>query len=184
MQRVRDGDLPWTTIDDLHRMILDDLMDEFAITALSEPQLERLNRVWHRLAPWPDAVTGLERLRSRYMVATLSNGNMALLTNLAKNAGLRFDCILSAELAGRYKPDPDVYRMAVAYLGMQPHEVMMVAAHNSDLAGARAVGMRTAFVYRTNEYGPHQTTDLKPDPDVDVVAADFHHLADQLGRIA
>ncbi len=180
MQRVRSGELPWTSIDDLHRMILNDLLAKYDIDGLSEEETAHFNRVWHRLSPWPDVRTGLARLRSRYTLSTLSNGNIALLNDLAKHADLRFDCILSAELAQHYKPDPEVYLNAAALLGLRPEQVMMVAAHNSDLAGARQVGLRTAFIYRRNEYGPEQTTDLIPQPGVDVVADDLHDLADQL----
>jgi 2-haloacid dehalogenase len=180
MDRVRRGKLPWLTIDALHRLILDELLVSFNITGLNEGEIDHLNRVWHRLEPWPDARQGLERLRQRFIVATLSNGNVSLLTNVAKQADLRWDCILSAELARHYKPDPEVYLTAASLLGLQPAQVMMVAAHNEDLRAARAVGFSTAFVYRTEEYGPNQTTDLAPDPTVDVVARDFNDLADQL----
>jgi 2-haloacid dehalogenase len=180
MQRVRDGELPWTNIDALHRMILDELLVRFDITVLSESEIRSLNRIWHRLDPWPDARAGLERLRLRYTVATLSNGNVALLTNMAKHADLRWDCILSAELARRYKPDPAVYRMAAELLDLPTERVMMVAAHNGDLRAAAAVGMRTAFVYRREEYGPGQTSDLEPEGEWDFVARDFHDLADQM----
>jgi 2-haloacid dehalogenase len=180
MGRVRSGELPWTTIDALHRMILDELLVRFNMTGLNEAELDHLNRIWHRLEPWPDAVSGLTRLRERYIVATLSNGNVALLVNMAKNAGLPWDCILSAELARRYKPDWEVYQTAADLLGLQPYEVMMVAAHNGDLLAARRVGFATAFVLRATEHGPHQTTDLAADPAVDVVAADFNDLADKL----
>lgn len=184
MQRVRTGDLPWTNIDGLHRLILDELLVRFELTGLSESEIDHLNRIWHRLRPWPDARRGLRRLRRDFILATLSNGNMALLTNLAKAARLPWDCILSAELFRHYKPDPEVYRGAAALLGLQPGEVMMVAAHNGDLRAARALGFKTAFVYRPREYGPHQTTDLTPDPDVDIVAQDFKDLAEQLQRQA
>ena len=180
MQRVRTGALPWMNIDALHRLILDDLLVRFDVGSLSEADKEALNRVWHRLDCWPDARRGLERLRQRFIVAPLSNGNVALLTNMAKHADLRWDCILSSELARHYKPDPEVYLTAAALLGLRPEQVMMVAAHNEDLRAARSVGFRTAFVYRTQEYGPNQTTDLEPDPSVDVVARDFIDLADQL----
>lgn len=182
MHRVRTGELTWTNLDVLHRMMLDQLIGRFGLGGLSEPQLAELNGVWHRLDPWPDARGGLERLRQRFVVATLSNGNMALLITMAKHADLRWDAILSVELAKHYKPDPEVYSTAAGLLGLQPHEVLMVAAHNDDLQGARAVGLRTAFVRRAEEYGPSQTTDLEPDPDVDVVARDFNDLADQLCR--
>ena len=180
MQRVRTGELPWMTIDELHRLILEDLLSQFEITGLSEPEKDDLNRVWHRLDPWPDARVGLARLRRSFTVATLSNGNMALLTNLAKHTDLRWDCILSAELAHHYKPDAEVYGMAVSLLGLQPNEVMMVAAHNSDLRGAKAVGLRTAFVCRPQEYGHGQTTDLEPESSWELVAHDFLDLAEQL----
>jgi 2-haloacid dehalogenase len=146
----------------------------------SEQQLDQLNRVWQRLSPWPDSVPGLTRLRARFIVATLSNGNMGLLVRMAKHAGLPWDCILSAELARHYKPDAAVYRMAVELLNLAPHEVMMVAAHQDDLRAARAVGLRTAFVPRPLEYGPDAARDLTPDPAWDLVAADLLDLADQL----
>jgi 2-haloacid dehalogenase len=184
MQQVRTGELSWTKIDDLHRLILDQLLVQFEITGLSEAERDHLNRVWHRLRPWPDARRGLRRLRRHFVLATLSNGNMALLTNMAKAARLPWDCILSAELFHHYKPDPEVYQGAAALLGLQPGEVMMVAAHNGDLQAARALGFKTAFVHRPREYGPHQTTDLVPDPDVDVVAQDLNDLAEQLQRQA
>ena len=180
MARVRTGDLPWLNIDALHRLILDDLLVRFNITGLSEAEKDHLNGVWHRLDPWPDARQGLARLRQRFIVATLSNGNVSLLTNMAKHADLRWDCILSAELARHYKPDPEVYLTTAVLLGLEPAQVMMVAAHNDDLRAARSVGFRTAFVYRTGEYGPDQSTDLAPDPTVDLVATDFNDLADQL----
>ena len=180
MDRVRKGELPWLNIDALHRIILDELLDIYAIQGLSEPEKEQLNRVWHRLRPWPDARAGLKRLRQHFTVATLSNGNVALLTNMAKNADLRWDCILSAELSNHYKPDPEVYLKATQLLGLSPEHTMMVAAHNSDLQAAQKVGFHTAFVYRTNEYGLDQSTDLEPGECADIVASDFIDLAAQL----
>lgn len=179
MARVRRGELPWTPIDGLHRMILEELLARFDVTNLSAAEIEHFNRVWHRLQPWPDSIGGLARLRARYIVATLSNGNMALLVNMAKHAGLPWDCVLSAELARRYKPDPEVYLTAAELLGLAPHQVMMVAAHGQDLAAAAAVGMRTAFVPRPLEYGPGR----QPEPNMttaDLVISDFHELADRL----
>ena len=181
MQRVRAGELPWMNIDALHRLILEGLLEQYQISSLSEGAKDQLNRVWHRLDPWPDVAAGLERIRRDAVVAALSNGNVALLANMARHGGLCWDCVLSAELAKHYKPDPEVYQTAAALLGLEPHQVMMVAAHNGDLKGARAVGFRTAFVHRPREYGPSQTTDLVPDPSVDVVAKDFMELADLLG---
>jgi 2-haloacid dehalogenase len=180
MQRVRSGELPWTRLDDLHRMVLDDLLKRFGVTSLAAAEIDRLNRVWHRLSPWPDAVGGLARLKRGYVLGTLSNGNVALLTNLAKFAGLPWDCILSSELARHYKPDPETYRMAADILCLEPREVMLVAAHNGDLLAARAEGLRTAFVPRPAEYGPHQSRDFEAEHDFDVVARDFEDLADRL----
>lgn len=181
MNRVRTGDLPWTKIDDLHRLILDDLLPEFGIEGLTEHEIETFNRVWHRLDPWPDAVGGLLRLKSRYTIATLSNGNVSLLANMAKYAGLPWDCILSAELARHYKPDAEAYLKAIELLSCDPSEVMMVAAHQGDLRHAAQVGMKTAFVLRPFERGPAGKKDLTPDPDFDIMARDFHDLADKLG---
>ncbi len=181
MARVRSGELPWTKIDVLHRMILDGLLDDFGVTWLSEDEKSHLNRAWHRLAPWPDSVAGLTRLRQRFIVATLSNGNVALLTNMAKRSGLPWDCILSAELMRRYKPDPETYLGAADLLGLRPEEVMMVAAHKSDLRAAQAVGLRAAFVARPCEFGPSVDVDAAPGADFDVNAADIEDLAGKLG---
>ena len=181
MNRVRRGELPWTKIDDLHRMILDELIPEFGLESLSAAERVELNHVWHRLRPWPDAVAGLTRLRARYVLATLSNGNVALLVNMAKAAGLPWDAVLSAELARAYKPDPVVYRTAADLLGLAPEQVMMVAAHAGDLRASAGVGFRTAYVPRPLEYGPRNGRDLTPDPAFDLVAADFVDLAAQLG---
>ena len=180
MHRVRSGELPWMNIDALHRLILDDLLEQHQVSGLSEADKVQLNKVWHRLNPWPDVTSGIARLRKRYIVASLSNGNVALLVNMARHGGFSWDCVLSAELAKHYKPDPEVYQAAAALLGLEPHEVMMVAAHNGDLIASKAVGFRTAFVHRPKEHGPDQITDLTPDPSVDVIAKDFNDLADQL----
>ncbi len=180
MKRVNDGDLPWTPIDGLHRIILEDLLKKFGIDGLSEADKTQLNGVWHRLDFWPDSLAGIERLRRDYTVATLSNGNVGLLVNMAKNAGLAWDCVLSAELAKRYKPETEVYLTAAQLLGLEPQQVMMVAAHNHDLLGAQQVGFRTAFVLRASEYGPGQQEDLEPGPTVELAATDFNDLADQL----
>jgi 2-haloacid dehalogenase len=136
LQRVEGGELPWLKLDVLHRMLLDDLIPRFGLDTLSEAERADLNRVWHRLQPWPDAVSGLERLRRRYILAPLSNGNLALLTNMAKHAGLPWDCVLSADLARAYKPNPQVYRMAADLLDLRPDDIMMVAAHQGDLHAA------------------------------------------------
>ena len=181
MARVRNGELPWLNIDALHRLILDELLARYAIPDLREAEKEQWNRVWHRLRPWPDAVAGLRRLKTRYIIATLSNGNVALLTNMAKHSDLPWDLILSAELFHHYKPDPEVYQGAAALLGLEPHDVLMVAAHQGDLRAAQAVGMKTAFVPRPLEYGPDNVPDQTPDPTFDFVARDFGELANQLG---
>src|SRR4030095_1372971 len=144
MARVRRGELPWTNIDTLHRMILDELLVKYSLTGLSEADKDHWHRVWHRLTSWPDTVAGLTRLRSRYILATLSNGNVALLTNMAKYAGLPWDCILSAELMQHYKTDPETSLGAATLLGLRPEQVMMVAAHKGDLRAAQAVGLQTA----------------------------------------
>jgi 2-haloacid dehalogenase len=181
MNLVRTGELPWTRIDDLHRMVLDDLLVEFSIDGLSEDEIDHLNRAWHRLMPWPDTVVGLYRLKSRYLISTLSNGNVSLLTNMAKNAGLPWDCVLSAELAGHYKPDPEVYQTAARLLDLPPNQVMMVAAHRGDLVAAKEVGLRTALVHRPLEYGPDRDVDLTPDPRFDYSAMSFIELAERMG---
>ena len=182
MDRVRKGELPWTTLDRLHRASLDELLREFRVSGLDDAEVDRLNRVWHRLKPWPDARAGLKRLKRRYVIATLSNGNVALLTNMAKHAGLPWDCILSAEVFRHYKPDPEVYLGAAELLGLAPAEVMMVAAHKNDLSAAKRCGLATAFVHRPREYGPaRKPDDLSPEPFVDLLAADFNALAAQLG---
>jgi 2-haloacid dehalogenase len=180
MQRVRGGDLPWQSIDALHRMILDGLLRDFGLR-LSEREKRDLNNAWHRLRPWPDAIKGLTRLKQRFVIGTLSNGNVALLVDMAKNAGLPWDCVLSAELFHHYKPDPEVYLGAAALLGLAPREVMLVAAHKDDLAAARKCGLRTGFVRRALEHGADSDPDLADDRRCTVNADDFVDLARQLG---
>ena len=181
MNRVRGGELPWMKIDDLHRLILDGLLRQFNIEGLSEAEKDHFNRAWHRLTPWPDVVPGLTRLKKKFIITTLSNGNVALLTNMAKNAGLPWDAILSSELAKRYKPDKEVYLTAADLLGLQPQQVMMVAAHKGDLRAAKSVGFKAAYVPRPLERGPNVKRDLTPDPSFEVVAKDFVDLAGKLG---
>jgi 2-haloacid dehalogenase len=181
MNRVRSGELPWTKLDDLHRMILDQVLEDLSVVALSEEEIASFNRVWHRLIPWPDAVPALYRLKARYVIAPLSNGNVSLLTNMAKHAGLPWDCILSSELAGHYKPDPEVYLKAADLLSLPPDRVMMVAAHRGDLAAAQALGFRTALVHRPLEFGPNGDVDTTDDPRFDLNTSDFGELADRLG---
>ena len=181
MGRVRSGELPWTKIDVLHRMILDELIVEYGLEALTEAERAHFNLAWHRLSPWPDSVAGLNRLKGRYVITTLSNGNVALLTNMAKNAGLPWDAVLSAELAEKYKPDPAVYLKAADLLGLAPQQVMMVAAHPGDLRAAAATGLRTAYVPRPLERGPDRPFTPDTSGDFDIVATDFLDLARQLG---
>jgi 2-haloacid dehalogenase len=181
MNRVRSGELPWTRLDDLHRMILDKILVDFRIAGLSDAEKSTLNRAWHRLQPWPDAVRGLIRLKKKFVIAPLSNGNIALMTNLARHSTLPWDCILGAELVRHYKPDREVYQSAADFLDLNVSEVMMVAAHLTDLRAAKSVGLRTAFVARPLEYGPSRGPDLTPDSSVDMSAKDFGDLARQLG---
>ncbi len=181
MNRVRSGELPWTKLDRLHRMILDTILIDFRMTGLSEAETDALNRAWHRLQPWPDAVGGLTRLKKKFTLAPLSNGNVSLMTDLAKHSGLPWDCILGAELVRHYKPDPEVYRSAADILDLDPAAVMMVAAHLGDLRAAKGVGLSTAFVTRPLEFGPTGKPDLKADSSVDLTAKDFNDLAGQLG---
>jgi 2-haloacid dehalogenase len=179
MNRVREGERDWTYLDTLHRESLDDLLRELGVTADDETR-DQLVRAWHRLPAWPDSVSGLARIRARYTTAALSNGGFALLTGLVKSAALPFDCILSAELARTYKPDAAVYRTAAALLDVAPEQVLMVAAHKWDLDGARAAGLRTAFVDRPREKGPNREADRAADVDCDLYADSFLDLASQL----
>lgn len=181
MNRVRNGDLPWTKLDRLHRMLLDDLLTTFKIAGLSEAEKDQLNNVWHRLDPWPDAVEGLTRLKRRFVIAPLSNGNLSLLTNMAKHAKLPWDCILSTELVRRYKPDQETYLMAADFWDVPPSDLMMVAAHEGDLQSAKTLGLKTAYVHRPLEFGPGRTPTRPPAGRFDVIVGDFRELAMQLG---
>ncbi len=180
MDRVASGELPWTKIDDLHRIILDQILEKFKITALTEAEKRHLNFAWHRLKPWSDVVRGLKRLKRKFTIATLSNGNVALLNNMAKHAGLPWDLILSAEIFHHYKPDPEAYLGAAEILDLTPSEVMMVAAHKDDLRHAAQQGLKTALVLRPNEYGKGKHPDPGPEPAFDINAGSFLDLAYQL----
>ncbi len=180
MAPVREGKAPFRTIDALHREILERLLPKYGLTQLSEAEKNHVNRVWHRLDPWPDAVPGLWRLKQRFTIGALSNGNVALLVDMAKHAGLPWDVVLSAELARNYKPDPSVYRLAPALLGVEPGEIVMVAAHESDLVAAAKSGLRTAYVSRPLEFGPGREPHADP-TGVDLVVGDFNQLATLLG---
>ena len=181
MRRVMSGELGWTLIDDLHRLILDGILGQFGLSNLTEAQKRQLNKAWHRLDPWPDVVAGLTRLKSRFTICTLSNGNIGLLTNMAKHGGLPWDCILSAEVFRAYKPDPAVYLGVARVFDVAPAEVMLVAAHQDDLASARACGLQTAYIERPAEFGTAHAKDVSPDPANTWHARDFMSLADQLG---
>jgi 2-haloacid dehalogenase len=181
MDRVRTGQVPWTRLDDLHRGSLDTLVARFAIKGLTEEDLRHINRGWHRLNPWPDAVPGLTRLKTKFIIGPLSNGNVSLLTNMAKHAGLPWDMVLGSDVFMHYKPDPEVYLGMAKLLDLAPGELMLAAAHNGDLAVARRCGLMTAFFPRPTEYGPHQKRDFAAEQAWDVVAKDIEDLATQLG---
>ena len=181
MQRVRSGELGWTRIDELHRMILDEVLARFGIVHLDEAQKRHLNRVWHRLDPWPDSVEGIARLKTRHVVCTLSNGNIGLLTSMAKRAGLPWDCILSAEVFRAYKPDPATYLGVAETFDVAPADVMLVAAHHDDLEAARACGLLTAYIERPLEFGSGQPKDVSPQAGNTLHCASITALADLLG---
>jgi len=181
MNRVRTGDLPWTGLDVLHRMMLEDTLTQFGVTGLSEADKVDLNNVWRRLKGWPDSAPGLRRLKKRYIIAPLSNGSVAILTNMAKFAGLPWDMILATELFHHYKPDPETYLGAAAMLNLPPGEVMMVAAHTGDLDAAKALGLRTAYVHRPKERGPRAEPKRPAADAYDYVVDSFVELAERLG---
>lgn len=181
MRRVMAGELPWTLIDDLHRLILDSILPDFGLAHLPEAERAHLNRVWHRLDAWPDAVEGLMRLKKRFVICTLSNGNLNLLTRLSKRAGLPWDCILSAEVFRAYKPDPRTYGGVAQTFDVLSEQVMLVAAHHNDLEGARACGLQTAYIERPLEFGLRNPKDVSPHLANHLHARDLLDLADQLG---
>ncbi|MFO7746807.1 MAG: haloacid dehalogenase type II [Orrella sp.] len=180
MEAVRSGQRPWTLLDDLHRESLESLLPEFGLTHLSAEDLDHINQVWHRLDAWPDAISGLTRLKSRYVIGPLSNGNIALLANMAKHAGLPWDLSFSTEWFKAYKPMPESYLGVANAMRVEPSQVMLCACHNDDLRSARAVGLKTAFWARPTEYGAAQAKDFEPTDAWDVVATDIRDLARQL----
>ena len=184
MEAVRSGARGFVALDTLHAENLERVLAEHGLATPDPAGLDRLVRAWHRLDPWPDSVEGLRRLGRERPVATLSNGNVALMVGLARHAGLRWDAILGAELARSYKPEPVVYLRSAEALGLAPEACLMVAAHNDDLRAARALGFSTAFVARPTEYGPGQTTDLEPEEDWDLVAGSLVELARRLGPVS
>src|SRR5215469_1465360 len=183
LDKVRNGEIPWATLDDLNRVILEDLLKQYKIEGLSEEEKTNWAHVWRRLKPWPDSVPGLTRLKKRYIISPLSNGNVALMTNLAKFGGLPWDVILGSDIVRHYKPDREMYLSAPLYLDLKPQEVMMCAAHVADLRAARSFGLRTGFIYRPNEYGggPVGVPDKAKPGDFDVVSTSIIDLAQQLG---
>lgn len=184
MQRVRSGELGWTRIDDLHRMILEGILPRFGLERLTDAERSALNLAWHRLDPWPDAPAGLLALRQRFQVCTLSNGNLSLLADLARHGDLRWDLILSAEVFRHYKPDRETYLGVAEVFGLAPSQVMLVAAHKDDLRAAAACGLRTAYIERPSEFGADSVArglkDLSRSSDIDFHATDFLDLARQL----
>ena len=181
MDRVRHGELPWTNLDALHRASLAELAPRFGLVGLDAADMEWVNQGWHRLKPWPDSVSGLIRLKPRYVLSPLSNGNVALLVALARSAGMPWDTVLCAEIFQHYKPDPETYLGACRLLALEPSQVMLCAAHNSDLAAAQRVGLRTGFIPRPTEYGLHQNRDFGPEGEWDVVASDMEQFAGKMG---
>ncbi|RUR39101.1 haloacid dehalogenase type II [Vreelandella populi] len=181
MDRVRKGEIPWTDLDDLHRESLVQLLGQHGI-ALDEATIDRINLFWHRLTPWPDVQRGLTQLKEDYIIATLTNGNISLMVDVARHAELPWDMIFCAELFEHYKPDAEVYLGACRLLGLPPEKVMLCAAHNADLRAARALGMKTAFIPRPTEYGPQQQKDLAAEEAWDFVAEDFIALSEQLRK--
>lgn len=181
LEEVRSGRAPWQPLDDIHRASLNQLLHQRGIAGVPEASLDHFNRSWHRLAPWPDSVSGLSRLKRQYIIAPCSNGNVALMVNLAKHASLSWDVILGAELAQQYKPLPEVYRKSMALLRLEPAECVMVAAHNYDLEAAAACGLQCAFVPRPTEFGPIGKAELQPTKNWQFVVNDVNELAEKLG---
>jgi 2-haloacid dehalogenase len=181
LDRVNTGELPWMTMENVHRLALETPLAHYGVTGLTDDEIDRLVLARWRLHPWSDSVPGLTRLKQRYVISPLSNASFIGMVKLAKFAGLPWDCIITAENARRYKPHPEAYRTAVSLLGLRPEQVMLVAAHNYDLRAAQSHGLGTAFVPRPTEYGPKQTTDLAPEGEWTVIAKDFLDLAGQLG---
>lgn len=180
MDRVRRGELPWTNLDALHRAGLAELAPRYGLVGQTPEAMEWISLGWHRLRPWPDSVPGLVRLRRRYILSPLSNGNVALLVNMARAQGLPWDLVLCAEVFRHYKPDPETYLGACQLLALDPSQVMLCAAHNGDLAAAQRLGLRTGFVARPAEYGPRQVRDFAPEGGWDIVAADMDEFAGKM----
>ncbi|WP_299861031.1 haloacid dehalogenase type II [uncultured Hoeflea sp.] len=182
MERIRTGGRGYVSLDILHRENLDRVLEKTGLSAhLTASERDTLNHAWERLPPWPDSGASLKALRQRFLIAPCSNGSIALMARLAKFAGLPWDAIVGADIARDYKPQRQVYLASCAALGFDPHEVMMVAAHNDDLEAAAAAGLKTGFFPRPSEYGPGQTTDLSASGNWDICAQDMAGLAAVLG---
>lgn len=181
MERVRTGGRGFVRLDILHMENLIEVLKDFDIKSVTETELNYLNRAWHRLLPWSDSVPGLLRLKKKFIIGTMSNGNVALMVNMAKNGGLPWDVILGAEPAQAYKPEPKTYLTGVDWLNLKPSEVLMCAAHNADLLAAGAQGLKTAFIARPTEYGPNQKHDFEAEHDFDYISENMLDLADKLG---
>ena len=181
MERLAAGEGGFTLLDELHMGILEGVLREFGIEELDAARKRELNKAWHRLPAWPDSAAGLARLKRKYIICTLSNGNIGLLTEMAKNAGLPWDCVLSAEVFKAYKPDPRTYLGVAAVFDVSPGQVMLAAAHHDDLAAARTCGLRTGYIERPFEFGPSKPKDVSPQPDNTLHAGDIGALADLLG---
>ncbi len=181
MDQVSGGERPWTTNDALHRQRLDEIVDEFGIEGLSEQDLADFNRAWHRLRPWPDSIPGLVRIKAKHPIGSFSNGNLLLLANMANHSGIPWDFIISSDLFRHYKPDPEIYLGAIELLGGEAESILLVAAHNYDLANARKHGMKTAFVLRPTMFGPNQDTNLEAEDDWDIITDSIEGVAGALG---
>ncbi len=181
MDQVIGGERPWAPNDALHRIRLDEIVGEFGIEGLSEQDLSDLNRAWHRLAPWPDSLPGLRRIKPKVPIGSFSNGNLLLLANMARHSDIPWDFILSSDLFRRYKPEPEFYLGAIELLGGEAERILLVAAHNYDLAQARKHGMKTAFVLRPTMFGPNQDTNLEPEDDWDIITDSIEGVAEALG---
>jgi 2-haloacid dehalogenase len=182
MERVRSGERRYVSLDTLHRENLDTALRSHDVDpdVLPRGELELLADAWHFLPPWPDSVAGIGQVKRGFIVGPLSNGNTALLVDMAKAAGLPWDVILGSDVSQAYKPSPDAYRKPAAMLRLDPGEVMLAAAHNDDLAATRTAGLATAFVARPTEHGPHQARDLMPADNWDLAATSITELAGQL----
>jgi 2-haloacid dehalogenase len=180
MDQVLNGERPWTNNDALHRQRLDEIIGEFGIAGLNEHDLADFNRAWHRLKPWPDSLAGLRRIKAKVPIGSFSNGNMLLLANMANHSDIPWDFIIASDMFRQYKPDPRFYLGAIELLGGEAESIMLVAAHNYDLANARKHGMKTAFVLRPTMFGPNQDTNLKAEDDWDIVTDSIEGVADAL----